>query len=74
MAVFLAFSLLRSGIAVLLPIGSYDGWEGPALPDAWDDVDGYLDFRTYALDPLSDLGFLDVVLDDLQTFLPPSCG
>ena len=40
-------------------------WEASALPGAWDDVDGYLDFRTYALDRLSDLGFLDILLDDL---------
>ena len=46
-------------------------WEASALPGAWDDVDGYLDFRTYALDRLSDLGFLDILLDDLRTSAAP---
>ena len=46
-------------------------WEASALPGAWDDVDGYLDFRTYALDRLSDLGFLDILLDDLRASAAP---
>ena len=89
-AVSPAFNLLRFGVAVLLlsvavaatrvPGLKWDAlqvWEGSALPGAWDDVEGYLDFRTYALDLLSDLGFLDVLLDDrfrdwmLRGELPP---
>ena len=83
-AVSPAYNLLRFGVAVLLlsvavtatrvPGLKWDAlqvWEGSALPGAWDDVDGYLDFRTYALDRLSDLGFLDVLLDDLKTTSAP---
>ena len=79
----LALNLLWLGLAVLLlsvtvaatrvPGLKWDAlqvWEGSALPGAWDDVDGYLDFRTYALDRLSDLGFLDVLLDDLNPHCP----
>ena len=80
----LAFNLLRLGVVVLLlsvavaatrvPGLKWDAlevWEASALPGAWDDVDGYLDFRTYALDRLSDLGFLDILLDDLRASTAP---
>ena len=84
-AVSSAYNLLRLGVAILLlsvavtatrvPGLKWDAlqvWEGSALPGAWDDVDGYLDFRTYALDRLSDLGFLDVLLGDLATTSAPA--
>jgi len=79
-AVSLAFNLLRFGVAVLLlsvavtaarvpglEWDALEAWEASALPGAWDDVDGYLDFRTCALNWLSDLGFLD----DLKTTSAP---
>ena len=40
-----------------------DVWEGSALADVWARADEYLDFRSYALRALSDLGFLDHLLD-----------
>ena len=79
MAVSLALNLLWLGLAVLLlsvtvtatrvpglKWGALEVWEASALPGAWDDADGHLDFRTYALDRLSDLGFLGILLDDLR--------
>ena len=38
-------------------------WEGSAAADVWLHPDDYLDFRKYALSGLSDLGFLDHLLD-----------
>ena len=38
-------------------------WEGSAAADVWLHPDDYLDFRKYALSDLSDLGFLDHLLD-----------
>ena len=40
-----------------------DVWEGSALADVWARADEYLDFRSYALRALSDLGFLDHLLE-----------
>lgn len=40
-----------------------DIWEGSAAADVWLHPGDYLDFRKYALSGLSDLGFLDRLLD-----------
>ena len=39
-------------------------WEASALADVWARSSEYLDFRSYALCGLSDLGYLDHLLDD----------
>ena len=47
-----------------------DVWEGSALADVWVRAAEYLDFRSYALRALSDMGFLDHLLID---HFPPLC-
>ena len=44
-------------------------WEASALADVWARSSEYLDFRSYALCGLSDLGYLDHLLGD---FAPTS--
>ena len=39
-------------------------WEGSAAADVWLYAGEYLDFRKYALAGLSDLGFLNHLLDE----------
>ena len=44
-------------------------WEGSALADVWLRSAEYLEFRTYALSCLSDLGFLDHLINDFNPTL-----
>ena len=39
-------------------------WEASALADVWSRAGEYLDFRSYALCGLSDLGYFDHLLED----------
>ncbi len=41
-------------------------WDGSAAKAVWDDLEGYLDWRSYTLDRLSDLGYLDHLLDEMD--------
>ena len=41
-------------------------WDESASKEAWEDLDGYLDWRSYTLDRLSDLGYLDHLLDAMD--------
>ena len=47
-------------------------WEGSAAADVWLHPGDYLDFRKYALSGLSDLGFLDHLLDRFADTLDPA--
>ena len=63
----LAICLLL-GLAAAAPLpgvawSKLEIWEGSAAADVWLYSDDYLDFRKYALAGLSDLGFLDHLLD-----------
>ena len=63
----LAICLLL-GLAAAAPLpgvawSKLEIWEGSAAADVWLYADDYLDFRKYALSGLSDLGFLDHLLD-----------
>ena len=44
-------------------------WEASALADVWTRASEYLDFRSYALCGLSDLGYFDHPLDDFAPTL-----
>ena len=44
-------------------------WEASALADVWSRASEYLDFRSYALCGLSDLGYLDHLLEDFAPVL-----
>ena len=67
MAALLAICLLLDLVAAApLPGVAWSKleiWEGSAAADVWLHPDDYLDFRKYALSGLSDLGFLDHLLD-----------
>ena len=67
LAAWLVICLLLGQIAAApLPGVSWSKleiWEGSAAADVWLYADDYLDFRKYALSGLSDLGFLDHLLD-----------
>ena len=63
----LAICLLL-GLAAAAPLpgvawSKLEIWEGSAAADVWLHPDDYLDFRKYALSGLSDLGFLDHLLE-----------
>mgnify|MGYP006873614323 FL=1 len=49
-------------------------WEASALADVWARSSEYLDFRSYALCGLSDLGYLDHLLDDFAPTLRVLAG
>ena len=49
-------------------------WEASALADVWARSSEYLDFRFYALGGLSDLGYLDHLLDDFAPTLRALAG
>ena len=49
-------------------------WEASALADVWSRASEYLDFRSYALCGLSDLGYLDHLLDDFAPTLRVLAG
>ena len=49
-------------------------WEASALADVWSRTGEYLDFRSYALCGLSDLGYLDHLLDDFAPDLRVLAG
>ena len=44
--------------------GTLEIWENSASIEVWSLVAEYLSFRKYALDRLSDAGFLDHLIDD----------
>ena len=44
-------------------------WEASALADVWSRASEYLDFRSYALCGLSDLGYFDHLLEDFAPTL-----
>ena len=61
--------LLDTVTAVQLPGVAWSKlqvWEASALADVWSRSAEYLEFRTYALSCLSDLGFLDHLLSDFN--------
>ena len=65
--ILIAICLLL-GLAAAAPLpgvawSKLEIWEGSAAADVWLHPDDYLDFRKYALSGLSDLGFLDHLLD-----------
>ena len=69
----LAICLLL-GLAAAAPLpcvtwSKLETWEGSAAADVWLYSDEYLDFRKYALAGLSDLGFLDHLLDHFASTL-----
>ena len=64
--------LLDTVTAVQLPGVAWSKlqvWEASALADVWSRSVEYLEFRTYALGCLSDLGFLDHLLADFNPTL-----
>ena len=44
-------------------------WEASSLADVWSRIAEYLEFRTYALGCLGDLGFMDHLLNDFTPTL-----
>ena len=41
-------------------------WDGSAKNDVWSFPNKYFDWRMYTLDRLSDMGFLDHLIDDMD--------
>ena len=69
----LAICLLL-GLAAAAPLpgvawSKLEIWEGSAAADVWLYAADYLDFRKYALAGLSDLGFLDHLIDHFASTL-----
>ena len=69
----LAICLLL-GLAAAAPLpgvawSKLEIWEGSAAADVWLYAADYLDFRKYALAGLSDLGFLDHLIDEFASTL-----
>ena len=69
----LAICLLL-GLAAAAPLpgvawSKLEIWEGSAAADVWLYAAGYLDFRKYALAGLSDLDFLDHLIDEFASTL-----
>ena len=46
--------------------GKIEIWEGSASENVWSEVDQYVEFRSYALSKLSDFGYFDHLLEDLN--------
>ena len=49
-------------------------WEASALADVWSRASEYLDFRSYAICGLSDLGYFDHLLEDFAPTLRVLAG
>ena len=63
LAICLLFDLAAAAPLPGVAWSKLEIWEGSAAADVWLHPDDYLDFRKYALSGLSDLGFLDHLLD-----------
>ena len=71
--VLLKVILLATLVVSAVAVGNVPGlkwsalevWEGSASGDAWTRSLEYLDFRSYVLGALSDVGYFDLLLDDL---------